>query len=149
MLKKNDDKINYEQIMRKALFSVVKNILNQVAIYGFFQDQHLFVTFDMRHQGIVVSQMLRENFEDELTIVLEHEFWDLIIDDYGFSVCLVFEHGEESLYIPFSSLISFQDPSEDFCLDFVPNFKDMPIIKDVAEIKSNIVSINDLRKGKN
>lgn len=141
-------KIDYEALTRKALLSVAKEILQLVALNGLYKKQHLYITFSLHHPGIEVSNTLREDFEDELTIVLEHEFWDLSIDDYGFSVSLNFDHGNESLYIPFSSIITVQDPSEDFFLEFSPDLKDIKPQPSKLEVKSNVISIDAFRKGK-
>ena len=148
------DKINYEQIARKALLRVVKEILKEVDASGFGKKQNLLITFSTKHAGVEISEILKTDFDEELTIILEHEFWDLSIDEYGFGVSLEFEHGDESLYIPFSSIINFQDPSENFCLEFSPDFSDIQKKQSIASIdddgekKSNIVSIDIFRKGK-
>lgn len=118
-------KLDYNVLMKKASLSVVKEILNQVAVDGLFKKQHVYITFATNHPDVKISKLLKEDFEDEMTIVLQYEFWDLVVDDYGFSVSLAFDHSDETLYIPFASLISVSDPSEDFCLDFVPDFSEV------------------------
>jgi hypothetical protein len=118
-------KIDYKILERKATFSVIKDILCQIARDGLYRDQHLYVTFSLRHPDVVISDTLRHDFDDEITIVLQYEFWNLKVDDYGFSVSLAFQHSDETIYVPFSSLISVSDPSEDFCVELPPDFDDV------------------------
>ena len=91
--------------------------------------------------------MLKEEFDDELTIVLQYEFWDLYVDDYGFSVNLAFDSADEHIYVPFASLITVNDPSEDFTLNFIPNFADIKLEKvESEEVKQNkIISLDAFR----
>jgi hypothetical protein len=118
-------KLDYEFLLKKASLSVFKEILVQVSKDGLFKKQHVYITFSLNHPGTQVSQFLREEFEDEMTVVLQYEFWDLRVDEYGFSVSLAFQHADETLYIPFSSIILVNDPSEDFSLEFIPDFSDI------------------------
>lgn len=117
-------KMNYVAMMNTALLSVVKEIVSTVSADGFYKKQHLYITFSTKHPGVRMSDFLREDFDEDMTIILEHEFWDLIVDDYGFSVSLEFEHGSETIYVPFSSISTLLDPSEDFSLELLPNFGD-------------------------
>lgn len=143
-------KLEYNTLIRKASISIVKEILNQISTEGLYKKQHIYITFSLNHPGVKVSKLLKDDFDDEMTIVLQYEFWDLVIDDYGFSVNLAFEHSDETLYIPFSSLISVSDPSEDFCLDFVPDFSDIPPKDNSIENNksNNIISFSEFKKDK-
>ena len=143
-----NQKINYENLLRNALISVVKKILEQVSSNGFDNKQHLYITFSLKHPSVKVSDAIREEFKDEITIVLQYEFWDLIVDDYGFSVSLAFDKSDECIYVPFASLININDPSEDFNLDFIPNL-DVVKIQQPIEVKTNdskIISLDAFRK---
>jgi hypothetical protein len=142
-------KIEYEQLLRKASLSVVKEILKQIATYDLYKRQHIYITFATNHSGVKISDLLRNDFDDEMTIVLQYEFWDLIIDDLGFSISLAFEHSDETLYIPFTAIISVSDPSEDFSLEFVPDFAEMKTVATEPQKKNSpgkIISIDTLRK---
>ena len=144
-------KIDYDQLIRKASLSVVKDILNQIAVDGLFKKQHIYVTFSLEHPSVKVSKLIRDDFDDEMTIVLQYEFWDLNIDDYGFSVSLAFENSDETLYIPYSAISSVSDPSEDFCLDFIPDFSDIKKEKNSVkneDVSGKVISIDAFRKGK-
>lgn len=145
-------KINYTKLINQALLSVVKEIISVISKEGLYKKQHLYITFATKHPGVQLSDILREDFEEDMTIILEHEFWDLTVDNYGFSVSLEFEHGSETLYIPFSSIITVLDPSEDFSLDFLPNFGDINKNSEQNTVKnqmstSNVISLDMFRKG--
>ena len=148
-------KLDYNLLLKKASLSVVKEILKQISLEGLFKKQHIYVTFALSHPDVKISKLLRDDFDDEMTIVLQYEFWDLIIDDFGFSISLAFEHSDETIYIPFSSIISVSDPSEDFCLDFTPDFSDTkPKIEKKTESiqkgtsNGRVISLDAFRKGK-
>ena len=77
-------KINYSALLQNASISVVKKILEQVSDNGFDKEQHLYITFSLKHPSVKISDALKSEFGDEITIVLQYEFWDLKVDDYGF-----------------------------------------------------------------
>ncbi len=145
-------KINYISMMNSALLDVVKKIVSMVSTNGFYKKQHLYITFATKHPGVHISAFLKEEFDEDMTIILEHEFWDLIVDSYGFSVSLEFEHASETVYVPFSSITTFLDPSEDFSLEFLPNFADINETQKQNSNKintsNNIISLDMFRKGK-
>jgi hypothetical protein len=114
-------KIDYVGLLKDASVSVVRKILELASTSGFGKKQHLYITFTLAHRDVVVPDALRDDAGDEMTIVLQYEFWDLKVDEFGFTVGLAFEHADEALYIPFAALMSVSDPSEDFSLEFVPD----------------------------
>ena len=132
-------KIDYEELLREASIDVVRRILSKVAKDGFSGKQHLYITFATKHPRVKISKDLKE--DDDLTIVLQYEFWDLKIDNSGFSVGLAFDKGDEEIYVPFSALINVSDPSADFDLNFVPDFKDCP-----KQPIQNVISLADFKK---
>ena len=146
-------KLDYGFLLRKASISVVKEIIEQIATEGLYKKQHIYITFALNHPNVKISKLLRDEYDDEMTIVLQYEFWDLIVDDFGFSVSLAFEHSDETIHIPFASMISVSDPSEDFNLEFTPDFSDIdPQTAKVDETSSGrsskIISLDIFRKGK-
>lgn len=146
-------KLDYGFLLRKASISVVKEIIEQIATEGLYKKQHIYITFALNHPNVKISKLLRDEYDDEMTIVLQYEFWDLIVDDFGFSVSLAFEHSDETIYVPFASMISVSDPSEDFNLEFTPDFSDIdPKTAKVDETSSGrsskIISLDIFRKGK-
>lgn len=144
-------KLEYNLLIRKASINIVKEILGQISHEGLYKKQHIYITFSLNHPGVKISKLLKDDFDDEMTIVLQYEFWDLVVDDYGFSVSLAFEHSDETLYIPFSSLISVSDPSEDFCLDLEPDFTDLPLqISPQTKVEeNNVISFSAFKNTKN
>ncbi len=146
------NRFDYDALMKDAAISVVKRILKQVGDSGFYKKQHLYITFDLRHPNVDVSPALKEEYEDEMTIVLQHEFWDLKVDDFGFSVSLAFEDGDETIYVPYSSLVEVSDPSENFVLEFSPDYTDIKANEAQIDASSEnaedakIISIDFLKK---
>jgi hypothetical protein len=141
-------KIDYRSLERKAAFSIIRDILSQIAKDGLYKEQHLYITFSLNHPDVEVSDTLRRDFDDDITIVLQYEFWDLNIDDHGFSVSLAFQHSDETIYVPFSSITSLNDPSEDFTIELTPNFSDMrkkPGPDDKSGKNSNVISLDSFR----
>jgi hypothetical protein len=143
-------RMDYNAITNKALLKCVREILEIIAEKGLYKKQHLCITFVVNHPDVDMSDFLREEFEDEMTIVLQYEFWDLIVNETGFSVSLSFEHGEETVYVPFTSIISVLDPSEDFCLELTPNFENVQkkLESTTTENKSNVIHLDMFRKKK-
>ena len=141
--------IDYHKLLKEGAVYVVKKIFEYVSSDGLSDKQQLYVTFSLKHPDVKISQLLKADYDDEMTFVLQYEFWDLIVDDFGFSVSLAFEHSDETLYVPFSSLIAVSDPSEDFNLEFDP---DLSIRKPKSpenkklNNESNIISLDDFRK---
>ena len=142
-------RIDYDAILSNAKVSIIKEIMRQVEENGINGKQGLFVTCELRHPDVVISDYLRKDFGEEMTIVLQHEFWNLQCDDFGFSVGLAFENGDEEIYIPYSSISNINDPSEDFYLDFIPDFSKRRQQSAVLVDKSNsgnIISFDSFRK---
>lgn len=138
--------INYESLLRNASISVFKQILEHVQKFGFYKKQHLYITFSLKHPGIKLNKEIAKDYDEEMTIVLQYEFWDLIIDNYGFSVSLAFDESDETLYIPYTALITVSDPSEDFNLDFIPDLSDLPKY-DLPKVEdNNIISLDAFRR---
>ena len=144
-----EKKLDYGFLLRKASISVVKEIIEQIANEGLYKRQHIYITFALNHPDVKISKLLREEYDDEMTIVLQYEFWDLVVDDYGFSVSLAFEHSDETIYVPFAAMISVSDPSEDFSLEFTPNFSELkPKVEKSQSSKSDskVISLDMFRK---
>ncbi len=142
-------KLDYGFLLRKASISVVKEIIEQIANEGLYKKQHIYITFALNHPDVKISKLLREDYDDEMTIVLQYEFWDLIVDNYGFSVSLAFEHSDETIYVPFAAMISVSDPSEDFSLEFTPNFSELKPKAEVPQASKSdgkVISLDIFRK---
>jgi len=110
------DLLNYESMVERALKSVVVEALNQVAENGLPGSHHLYVTFATDFAGVELPDHLHEKFPEEMTIVLQHQFWDLTVEEDRFLVTLSFNDVQERLAIPFPAIKAFADPSVNFGL---------------------------------
>lgn len=112
------DHIRYDLLAQEALRSVVRRVLMDVAKGGLPGEHHFYISFDTRAPGVRLSQRMLEKYPEEMTIVLQHQFWDLIVSDTAFEVGLSFGGIPERLVVPFSALKGFFDPSVKFGLQF-------------------------------
>jgi hypothetical protein len=112
------DLIRYDLLAQDALRSVVKKVLADVAKHGLPGDHHFFVAFDTRADGVKLSDRLHAKYPEEMTVVLQHQFWDLVVHDKGFEVGLSFNGVPERLVVPFEAIKGFFDPSVQFGLQF-------------------------------
>jgi len=112
------DHIRYDLLAQEALRAVVRRVLTDVARDGLPGEHHFYVSFDTRAPGVRLSQRMREKYPEEMTIVLQHQFWDLVVGDTSFEVGLSFGGIPERLLVPFSALKGFFDPSVKFGLQF-------------------------------
>jgi hypothetical protein len=117
-----DSLIPYDEIVQEALRAVVGRVLGQIERTGGMLPgaHHFYITFKTRAPGVSIPPHLRENekFQDEMTIVLQNKFWDLKVDEDGFSVGLSFNQIPAKLAIPFAAITAFVDPAVDFGLQF-------------------------------
>lgn len=113
-----DDEINYTKMVENALLEVVRDALRHVATNGLPGDQHFYITFKTQFPGVSVPVHLSERYKDEMTIVLQHQFWDVVVEKDYFTVDLSFNHKRETLRVPFAALTAFADPSVQFGLQF-------------------------------
>lgn len=115
IVKKN---IDYDQIVEETLRLVVKKSLELVNEEGLPGDHHFYISFDSTYKGVKVPSELKAGDDNEIKIILQHQFWDLTIDDYKFSVILSFNGKKKNISVPFNSIVSFSDPSVGFSLQF-------------------------------
>ncbi|MBX9796998.1 SspB family protein [Sphingomonas sp.] len=149
-----DSLIPYDEIVQEALRAVVGRVLGTVADTGALPgDHHFYVTFKTQAPGVEIPQRLIERFPDEMTIVLQNRFWDLIVDESRFSVGLSFNQVPSKLVIPYSAITGFHDPAVNFELRFqAQEGPDEPEPHDEAENDqpprdgSNVVSVDFKRK---
>lgn len=112
------DKIDYPAILQDALREAVRRILEQVAEHGLPGEHHFYVGFQSRFPGVEVPRFLREQYPEEITIILQNQFWGLEVEPEAFSVLLSFGGSRQRLRVPFAALTAFADPSVDFGLRF-------------------------------
>jgi hypothetical protein len=113
-----NQQIDYASLVEKALLRVVHDVLNMVAEHGLPGRHHLYITFRTDHPGVVMDDTLRARYPNEMTIVLEHEFWGLAVFDDRFTVTLSFNALPQRLEIPIDAVTVFADPSVEFGLQF-------------------------------
>lgn len=114
----SQDVLRYDLMVQDALKGVVRKILTEAARDGLPGEHHFYVTFRTGAPGVRLSQRLREKHPDEMTIVLQHQFWDLNVSDHAFEVGLSFSGVPERLLVPFDAITTFFDPSVQFGLKF-------------------------------
>ena len=112
------DLIRYDLLVQDALRSVVRNVLADGARDGLPGEHHFCITFRTQAPGVRLSPRVREKHPDELTIILQHQFWDLIVTDQAFEVGLSFNGVPERLAVPFEAVTGFWDPYVQFGLKF-------------------------------
>ena len=112
------DILRYDLMVQDALKGVVRKILSEAGRDGLPGDHHFYITFRTTAPGVRLSQRLREKHPDEMTIVLQHQFWDLSVGEHSFEVGLSFSGVPERLLVPFDAISTFFDPSVQFGLKF-------------------------------
>jgi uncharacterized protein len=112
------DHIRYDVLTRDALRGVLRRVLTDAAAHGLPGEHHFFITFLSTAEGVKLSPRLLAQYPDEMTIILQHQFWDLVVHDDRFEVGLSFGGIPERLTVPFAAIKSFFDPSVQFGLQF-------------------------------
>ena len=150
--------IPYDEIVQEALRDVVGRVLREVEQSGGLPGgHHFYITFKTKMPGVSIPKHLSERFPDEMTIVLQHRFWDLKVEKDGFTVGLSFGGVPSTLQEPFAAVTDFVDPSVDFSLKFQANGaedlheeheeaeNDTPQVEP-GEDGSNVVNVDFTRK---
>ncbi|CUH83343.1 SspB family protein [Thalassovita mediterranea] len=110
--------IDYGNLMHRAMRSLIQEVLQDVADNGLPGAHHFFITFDTTHPDAVLAQWLKDRYPEEMTVVMQHWYDNLLVEEDGFHVTLNFGDQPEPLYIPFDALRTFVDPSVEFGLRF-------------------------------
>ena len=112
--------IDYAALVREALVEMVHKVLARAAEQGLPGDHHFYLTFDTSHDGVQLSPSLRRQFPQQMTIVLQHQFWNLQVDAQGFAVTLRFGGAPERVSVPWPALLRFADPAASFGVELRP-----------------------------
>ena len=112
------DHIRYDVLARDALRGVLRRVLTDAAKNGLPGEHHFFITFISTADGVKISPRLLAQYPEEMTVILQHQFWDLVVTEDHFEVGLSFGGVPEKLFVPFSAIKSFFDPSVQFGLQF-------------------------------
>lgn len=126
------DLIRYDILAQDALRGVIKKVLGEVIKTGLPGEHHFFITFLTSAPGVRISTRLREKYPELMTIVIQHQYWDLAVTDTSFEVGLSFSDIPERLLIPFAAIRGFYDPAVNFELEF-----------DVREVEAANGSVED------
>lgn len=114
------DMIRYDVLAQEALRGMLRKLLVEVSQTGLPGEHHFFITFSTTATGVRISNRLKSQYPEEMTIVLQHQFWDLIIGEQSFEIGLSFNAIPERLHVPFVAIKAFYDPSVQFGLQFDP-----------------------------
>jgi uncharacterized protein len=112
------DHLRYDLLTQDALRGVIRSVLIEAATKGLPGEHHFFITFDTRAEGVQISPRIKASYPQEMTIVLQHQFWDLKVTEDDFEVGLAFNGIPERLHVPLKAVKAFQDPSVQFGLQF-------------------------------
>lgn len=110
--------IDYGRLMHEQMRALIRQVLQQVANEGLPGNHHFFISFDTTHPGVEIADWLKARYPEEITVVIQHWYEDLEVDEDGFGITLNFGDQPERLYIPFDALLTFVDPSVEFGLRF-------------------------------
>ncbi len=133
------DHMDYDAMTQDALRSVVREALMRAEQTGLPGEHHYYIVFCTDYPGVMISSRLRERYPEEMTVVLQHQFWGLSVTEDAFDIDLSFDQKIEHLHIPFKSIKGFLDPSVEFGLQFTVDGKDRSLISMAhTEGQSNI-----------
>jgi hypothetical protein len=152
--------IPYDEIVQEALRAVVGRVLSEVQNSGGHLPggHHFYITFQTRVPGVTIPKHLADRFPDEMTIVIQHRFWDLKVEDDFFTVGLSFGGVPSTLVVPFEAVTDFVDPAVDFSLKFHASAvplepeehdkaeNDVPVEPKGVDDGSNVVSVDFTKK---
>ncbi len=122
-----EDHIRYDILAQEALRGVMRKVLAEVARTGLPGNHHFFITFLTGAPGVRISPRLREKYPEQMTIVIQFQYWDLKVTDSGFEIGLSFSDVPERLEIPFAAVRGFYDPSVNFELEFDVKTEPAPV----------------------
>jgi uncharacterized protein len=125
-----DAQRNILRLVQDARRNIVRTVLADVAIKGIPGDHNFYIAFDTRAGGVRLSERLKASYPETMTIVLQHQFWELVVGEDGFDVVLEFNGIPERLHVPFRAMLAFEDRSVQFGLQFDP---DIDVPADAAE----------------
>ena len=143
-------KINYSEILKKNMINVFKDVLKNIEINGLQEGHHLYITFITNNSKNKIPNWLKEKHLQEMTIVIQYEYWNFKVNKNSFNIGLSFNNIKTDLNISFDSVISFTDPYANFGLKLMNNKKNKSISKSKEKIIKNINKDNiiDFKKFK-
>lgn len=153
-----EKEFDYEHMVQEALRGVLRDVLIQTSKDGLTGAHHFYLTFQTNRSDVTMPSDLREKHPEEITVVLQHQFWDLKVDQHKFEVTLSFNDSLETLIVPFIAMVSFLDPSVKYILQFEPvdppavekksrgKSKDKHANSSVEPVMAKVVTLDAFRK---
>ena len=141
--------IDYQKILNENMLNVFKNVLIDIKKNGLTNNNHLYVTFITDHNNVKIPKWLKDKYPNNMTIVIQYEYYNLEIKEKFFEISLSFSDIEAHLKIGYDSIISFADPSANFGLKLqTPKIKKVKRItkKQSVKIKDNIINFSNFKK---
>ena len=135
--------INYELLVENALKDVVRSALMITQEQGLAGETHFFITFNPNQEYVNIPFRLKESHPEKMTIIIQHQFWDLVVDDSHFEITLSFGGQKEDLSIPFTAITEFNDPSAGFGLQFTM-MENNDNVEDISADDSNDTNTEDI-----
>ncbi len=134
---------NYGVLVDEAMRGVVRKVLSQVNADGLEGEHHFYLSFNTQYPGVQISPRLQTEYPEEMTIVVQHQFWDLEVTQQYFSIMLSFNNTPEKLVVPFDALTSFADPSVRFGLQFHAKPDTDEVARELLREDSHVASFED------
>ncbi|MEP4380337.1 MAG: ClpXP protease specificity-enhancing factor SspB [Alphaproteobacteria bacterium] len=149
-----DDQMRYDQMVETALRGVVREALTRTLHEGLPGDHHFYLTFRTQAPGVSIPDYLQDQYPEEMTIVMQHQFWDLVVEDSFFSITLSFKNRPAELRVPYAALSAFVDPSVKFGLQFnveTGSSVMVPAVRsegDLVPVPDNMTTASEAEDGK-
>ena len=141
--------IEYQKILDKNILNVLKDILIDIRDKGLSNNNHLYITFFTNHHKVEIPNWLKQKYPEEMTIVIQYEYYDLEVNQNNFSISLSFNDIKTNLKIDYNSIISFADPSSNFGLILQKNKIQKKVNKKIEKKKSNkdnVINFSNFKK---
>ena len=141
--------IEYKKILDKNMLNVFKDVLASVRDNGLTDNNHLYITFFTNHKNVELPNWLKQKYPEEMTIVIQYEYYDLEVNKNNFSISLSFNDIKTNLKIDYNSIISFADPTANFGLVLQKNKiqkKDNKKIEKKKSNKNNVINFSNFKK---
>ncbi len=141
--------IDYQKYLNKNMVNVLKDILLHIKNIGLSNNSHLYITFQTNHKSVEIPKWLFDKYPNEMTIVIQYEFYNLIVNENFFQIDLSFNNIQTNLKIGYEAIISFADPSANFGLILKKTKKEnfeRKIKKNMSQDDDNIINFNEFKK---
>lgn len=136
--------INYQKILKKNMLNVLKDILKEISKNGLTNNNLIYITFLTNHKEVELPKWLKDKYPNDITIVIQYEYYNLVVDKNSFSLNLSFNNKRTNIVVGFDSVISFADPSANFGLKIKDN-KNLNKEKK-TKIKNNVIDFSNFKK---